>query len=132
MKRLIAVVLTVTLMVTALFCTSAGASPDMSDLIRFIPTEIIVSANKVEVSGYFVNLNEDVTVKNFTDFEIEVYQDGELLVEGSFGEIDAFSIKPLSVQYHSFTFNGAHDLNEGTYSCGDTVYALFTCNYKYV
>lgn len=130
MKRVIAVVLTLTLMVTALFCTSASA--DISDLIRFIPTEIVVSTNKVEVSGYFVNLNADVTVKDFTDFEMEVYQDGELLVEGSFGEIDAFSIKPLSVQYQSFTFNGAHDLNEGTYSCGDAVYAVFTCNYKYV
>ena len=130
MKREIAVVLTLTLMVTALYSTSASA--DISDLIRFIPTEIVVSTNKVEVSGYFVNLNADVTVKDFTDFEMEVYQDGELLVEGSFGEIDAFSIKPLSVQYQSFTFNGAHDLNEGTYSCGDAVYAVFTCNYKYV
>ena len=132
MKRLTAAVLTLALILTALFCTGASASPDMSDLLRFIPTEIIVSADKVEVNGYFVNLNEDVTVKNFTDFEIEVYQDGELLVEGSFGEIDAFSIKPLRVQYQSFTFNGAHDLNEGTYSCGDAVYAAFTCNYKYV
>lgn len=130
MKRVIAVVLTLTLMVTALFCTSASA--DISDLIRFIPTEIVVSTNKVEVSGYFVNLNADVTVKDFTDFEMEVYQDGELLVEGSFGEINAFSIRPLSVQYQSFSFNGAHDLNEGTYSCGDTIYAVFTCNYKYV
>ena len=132
MKRMIAAVLTLALMFTALFCTGANASPDMSDLLRFIPTEIIVSTDKVEVSGYFVNLNADVTVKDFTDFEIAVYQDGELLVEGNFGEIDAFSIKPLSVQYQSFTFDGAHDLNEGTYSCGDTIYAAFTCNYKYV
>ena len=132
MKRMIAAVLTLALMFTALFCTGANASPDMSDLLRFIPTEIIVSTDKVEVSGYFVNLNADVTVKDFTDFEMEVYQDGELLVEGSFGEIDAFSIKPLSVQYQSFTFDGAHELNEGTYSCGDTIYAAFTCNYKYV
>ena len=51
MKRLIAVVLALTLMFTALFCTTAVASPDMSDLIRFIPTEIVVSTNKVEVSG---------------------------------------------------------------------------------
>ena len=132
MKRLIAVVLALTLMFTALFCTGANASPDMSDLLRFIPTEIIVSTDKVEVSGYFVNLNADVTVKDFTDFEIAVYQDGELLVEGNFGEIDAFSMKPLSVQYQSFTFDCAHELNEGTYSCGDTIYAAFTCNYKYV
>lgn len=132
MKRMIAAVLTLALMFTALFCTGANASPDMSDLLRFIPTEIIVSTDKVEVSGYFVNLNADVTVKDFTDFEIAVYQDGELLVEGNFGEIDAFSIKPLSVQYQSFTFDGAHELNEGTYSCGDTIYAAFTCNYKYV
>ena len=132
MKRMIAAVLTLALMFTALFCTGANASPDMSDLLRFTPTEIIVSTDKVEVSGYFVNLNADVTVKDFTDFEMAVYQDGELLVEGSFGEIDAFSMKPLSVQYQSFTFDGAHELNEGTYSCGDTVYAAFTCNYKYV
>ena len=132
MKRMIAAVLTLALMFTALFCTGANASPDISDLLRFIPTEIIVSTDKVEVSGYFVNLNADVTVKDFTDFEMAVYQDGELLVEGSFGEIDAFSIKPLSVQYQSFTFDGAHELNEGTYSCGDTIYAAFTCNYKYV
>lgn len=132
MKRMIAAVLTLALMFTALFCTGANASPDMSDLLRFIPTEIIVSTDKVEVSGYFVNLNADVTVKDFTDFEIAVYQDGELLVEGNFGEIDAFSMKPLSVQYQSFTFDGAHELNEGTYSCGDTIYAAFTCNYKYV
>lgn len=132
MKRMIAAVLTLALMFTALFCTGANASPDISDLLRFIPTEIIVSTDKVEVSGYFVNLNADVTVKDFTDFEIAVYQDGELLVEGNFGEIDAFSIKPLSVQYQSFTFDGAHELNEGTYSCGDTIYAAFTCNYKYV
>lgn len=132
MKRLTAAVLTLALILTALFCTGASASPDMSDLLRFIPTEIIVSADKVEVNGYFVNLNEDVTVKNFTDFEMAVYQDGDLLVEGSFGEINAFSMKPLSVQYQSFAFNGAHDLNEGTYSCGDDIYAAFTCNYKYV
>ena len=132
MKRMIAAVLTLALMFTALFCTGANASPDMSDLLRFIPTEIIVSTDKVEVSGYFVNLNADVTVKDFTDFEMEVYQDGELLVEGSFGEINAFSIRPLSVQYQSFAFNGGHDLNEGPYSCGDTIYAAFTCNYKYV
>ena len=132
MKRMIAAVLTLALMFTALFCTGANASPDMSDLLRFIPTEIIVSTDKVEVSGYFVNLNADVTVKDFTDFEIAVYQDGELLVEGNFGEIDAFSMKPLSVQYQSFTFDGAHELNEGTYRCGDTIYAAFTCNYKYV
>lgn len=129
-KRMIAMILALILMVATLFCTSTRA--DMSDLIRFIPTEIIVSANLVEVKGYFVNLNADVTVKNFTDFEIAVYQDGRLLVESSFGEIDPFSITPLGVQYQSFVFDGSHELMEGTYSCGDTIYAAFTCNYKYV
>lgn len=129
MKRLIALVLTLTLMVTALFCISASA--DMGDLIRFIPTEIVVSTDKVEVKGYFVNLNEDVTVKNFTDFDMEVYLDGDLLVDGSFGDINQFTVKPLGVKYQSFTFNGSHDLNEGTYSCGDKFYAAFTCDYQY-
>lgn len=131
MKKMIAVALTLTLMVSALFCVNVSADPDMSDLIRFIPTEITVSANKVVVVGYFVNLNENYTVKNFKDFDMEVYQDGELLVSGSFGQINEFAVKPLGVQYQSFTFNGSHDLNEGTFSCGDTVYATFTCKYSY-
>lgn len=130
MKRVFAVVLALALMVSALFCT--GASADMGDLIRFIPTEITVSTNKVLVEGYFVNLNDDVTVKNFTNFEMDVYLDGDLLVSGSFGTINEFSVKPMGVKYQSFTFNGEHDLNEGTYTCGDKFYAVFTCDFKYV
>ena len=69
MKRFFAVVLALTLMVASLSCVSAKA--DMGDLIRFLPTEIEVLENKVTVEGYFVNLNKNTTVKNFTDFEMQ-------------------------------------------------------------
>ena len=129
MKRFFAVVLALTLTVASLFCVSAKA--DMGDLIRFLPTQIEVLENKVTVEGYFVNLNKNVTVKNFTDFEMKVYLSGDLLVEGDFGDINQFSIAPLSVKYQSFTFNGSHELNEGTYTCDDDFYASFTCSFKY-
>lgn len=129
MKRFFAVVLALTLTVASLSCVSAKA--DMGDLIRFLPTEIEVLENKVTVEGYFVNLNKNTTVKNFTDFEMQVYLSGDLLVEGDFGDINQFSIPPLSVKYQSFTFNGPHDLNEGTYTCDDDFYASFTCSFKY-
>ena len=86
MKRFFAVVLALTLTVASLFCVSAKA--DMGDLIRFLPTEIEVLENKVTVEGYFVNLNKNTTVKNFTDFEMQVYLSGDLLVEDAFEEMD--------------------------------------------
>ena len=128
MKKLSAAVVTLALLLCLLFCQSASA--DIGDLIRFLPTTITVSTNKVVVEGYFVNLNQDVTVSNFTDFEMNVYLSGDLLVEGSFGTINSFSISPLRTKYQSFTFNGAHDLNNGTYTCNDNFYTAFSCNFK--
>ena len=129
MKRIASALLALTLLVSSLFCFHVKA--DIGDLIRFLPTEIEVLENKVTVKGYFVNLNEDVTVKNFTDFEMMVYLSGDLLVEGDFGDINQFSIKPLGVKYQSFTFNGSHDLNEGSYTCDDEFYTVFSCSFSY-
>ena len=130
MKRFIAVMLALTLMVGSLFCVNAKA--DMGDLLRFVPTHIDVTSNKVSVEGYFVNLNTSTTVKNFTDFEMSVYLAGDLLVEGNFGDITEFSISPLSVRKHTFNFNGSHELTEGSYDCDDEFYAVFSCSFKYV
>lgn len=130
MKRIAAVLLVLTLMATSLFCLTANA--EIGDLIRFLPTEIEVQEDKVVVEGYFVNLNQDITVKNFTDFEMAVYLSGDLLVEGEFGEINEFSIKSMGTKYQSFTFNGPHELNEGIYTCDDSFYVTFACSFLYV
>ena len=130
MKRVAAILLVLTLMLTSLFCLTASA--EIGDLLRFLPTEIDVQENQVIVQGYFVNLNRNITVKDFTEFEIAVYLSGDLLVEGEFGDINAFSIGPMGTKFQSFTFQGPHELNEGTYTCDDSCYAIFACNFLYV
>lgn len=112
-------------------CVAHAAAPSRGDLIRFIPTFITVEPRSVTVEGYFVNLNKDIDVGNFDNFEMSVYLDGELLVEGDFGEINQFMIKPMRTQFQSFTFNGAHDLNEGEYACSDMYYAVVSCDFSY-
>ncbi len=111
---------------------AAAATPDTGDLIKFIPTVVTVKSNAVTVEGYFVNLNENYIVKNFREFEMEVYEDGNLLVSGEFGTINSFSIYPLSMKYQSFTFKGSHDLNNGTYVADDGVYCVVTMRFSSV
>lgn len=130
MKRFTAVVLAMSLIVTALFCVNVKA--DTSDLIRFLPTEIEVNTDEVIVHGYFVNMNKNVTVKNFTEFEMYVYHDGELLVDGDFGTINEFSVRPLGMKYQSFRFTGDHDLPLKDITCDDLYYVSFACSYTTV
>ena len=101
---------------------AAAATPDKGDLIKFIPTKVTVKTNQVVVEGYFVNMNENYIVKNFREFEMDLYKDGELLVSGEFGTINSFSINPLRMKYQSFTFKGSHNLNTGTYVADDGFY----------
>lgn len=130
MKRFAATVLALSLIITALFCVNVKA--DTGDLVRFLPTEIEVQSSKVIVRGYFVNMNQDVSVQNFRNFRMKVYHDGELLVDGDFGDIHEFTIKPLGMKYQSFSFSGSHDLKIGTIDCGDRYYAAFSCKFTTV
>ena len=125
-KRLIAVVL---VLVTITSLTIPTALCDTGDRIRFIPTRIIVKSNSVKVEGYFVNLNTDKSVKNFREFKLYVYKDGDLLISGSFGTLQSFSVAALRTSYHTFTFNGSHNLRNGTYVCGDSYYCEFSCRF---
>ena len=121
-------------LVLALLClcasvTALGDSPSRGDLLHFIPTVITVTANKVTVEGYFVNLNTDVSVSNFRDFEMSVYHGDELIIKGDFGKINDFTIRPLRAQYQSFTFTGSHNLRSGTTVCTDSYYCSFSCTF---
>ena len=108
---------------------SKSSGMNVGDLIRFIPTSIEVSSRKVQVFGYFVNLNSDYAVKNFRNFEMDVYLDGTLLTSGDFGTIHEFKIEPFGIQYQSFTYNGSHDLNTGSYQCDDRCYCVISCTF---
>ena len=65
----------------------AFATPSVGDLIRFCPTEIEVNYSSVLVKGYFVNLNTDYAVRNFRDFQMDVYKSGNKIVSGTFGTL---------------------------------------------
>lgn len=110
----------------------ASADSSVGNLLRFIPATITVESESVTVEGYFINLNADCDVKNFKDFEMTVYKKGDELVSGSFDTINQFTVKSRGVKFQSFTFNGEHDLNVGTYECDDYFYAVFSCNFTTV
>ena len=111
----------------------AFATPSVGDLIRFCPTEIEVNYSSVLVKGYFVNLNTDYAVRNFRDFQMDVYKSGNKIVSGTFGTINEFAIEPGCTLYQTFTFNGTYDnLNTGHYDCNDQYYCAFACNFTSV
>ena len=108
------------------------ATLSYGDLIRYIPISLDVTSTKVTVYGYFVNLNTNVSVGQFRNFDMDIYIDGDFLVGGTFGTIPNFSISPLSTYYQCFTFTGSfYNLNSGSYQCDDTIYCTFACNFSY-
>lgn len=107
----------------------AYAAPSVGDLIRFVPTQIIVSNNEVDVDGYFVNLNKQCDVMDFTNFDMTVYLDGSVLVDGRFGTINSFIVRAQSVYPQSFSFSGTHNLRNGVYACDDHFYASFGASF---
>lgn len=108
----------------------SSASPDVGDLIRFVPTTIDVTNSSVTVYGYFINMNTDRAVMDFKEFEMDVYMKDNLLISGSFGKIHEFTIEPLRMKYQSFTFDKSHDLSPGSYVCNDTCYCYIGCSFS--
>lgn len=106
------------------------ATPSVGQLIRFIPVTIDVTRNEVKVRGYFVNMNESKAVGSFEKVKMNVYRDGKFLVGGNFGTIHDFIIDPLSLDYEGFSFGGSHDLNTGSFACGDSYYCVLECSFS--
>ena len=130
-KRILSVFLVLVLLTSAVLCLNVHAETDDSaDRLRYIPIQLVVTDNAVKVTGYFANLNEDITVTELTDVEMYIYLDDELLLEGSFGTI-VVVLEPLGLARWTLNFKGEHDLNNGTYSCSDFYYASFACSFSY-
>lgn len=108
--------------------SKAGGS-HVGDLIRFIPAYLEVSSNKVTVYGFFINLNSDCAVGGFRNYKMDIYEGSQLLISGTFGTINNFTIEPYGMKYQSFTYNGKHRLNAGTYVCDDRTYSV--CSYNF-
>ena len=86
---------------------------------------------KALVKGFFVNLNRDCVVYDFTDFSMDFYGNEQLLVSGYFGTINSFAMNPQSVNYQTFTFTGYGGLGYGSYTCDSDDYCLISFNFSY-
>ena len=85
------IIVLIMLAMTLGFGTSAFAGQE-GNLIRFIPVNVDVTDRAITVNGYFVNLNQNCDVKNFRNFEMSVYRNGNQIATGSFGTINAFIV----------------------------------------
>ena len=134
-KSMLRRVLALTLvLVLALGVAAPGAfavMPTRGDLLRFIPIAVSVDNSNVMVYGYFTNLNPDCSVSNFRDFELSLFMDNYMIVSGSFGTLDQFTIGPEDVLYHTFVFPGRSGLYPGTYICEDDDFAVISCTFDY-
>lgn len=106
------------------------ANPNTGDLIRFVPTVYEVTSEKTVVRGYFVNMNADYAVADFTNFKMNFYDDGDYIVGGSFGTIDSFTLEPKRLEYDAFAFWENTGLKPGTYVCSDRHYCVVTCDFN--
>lgn len=131
MKRIVALFLVI-VCVCATSTVLAARDAPIGYYIRFLPTLITVSKDYVKVTGYFVNLNDDVEVKNFREFEMTLYQNGKQICKGNFGTINQFTVPPLDMYKQSFTFKGKfNNLKVGTFSCDESYSSAFSCKFSY-
>ncbi|MBR5111703.1 MAG: hypothetical protein IK099_16100 [Clostridia bacterium] len=131
MKKTVALLLALACLCSVSTALCARDAP-IGYYIRFIPTTITVGSDTIKVVGYFVNLNTDVAVKNFKEFEMSVYENNKLVAKGDFGTINQFTVEPLGLWKQSFTFNGKHSMKTGTYACDEKYSCTFSCKFSYV
>jgi hypothetical protein len=131
LPRVLALTLALVLALGVLAPGAFAVMPTRGDLLRFIPVAVSVDNNDVMVYGYFTNLNPDCSVSNFRDFEMSLFMDNYMIVSGSFGTLDKFTIGPEDVLYHTFVFPGRSGLYPGTYICEDYDFAVISCTFDY-
>ena len=131
LPRVLALTLALVLALGVLAPGAFAVMPTRGDLLRFIPVAVSVDNNDVMVYGYFTNLNPDCSVSNFRDFEMSLFMDNYMIVSGSFGTLDKFTIGPEDVLYHTFVFPGRSGLYPGTYICEDDDFAVISCTFDY-
>ncbi|MBR3109444.1 MAG: hypothetical protein IKH30_19990 [Clostridia bacterium] len=130
MKRLVAL-----LLVIACVCATSTAlcyrDAPIGYYLRFVPTMITVGSSYVKVTGYFVNLNDDVEILNITKLKMNIYQNNKKILQGDFGTISQFSIPPLDMYKITLTFKGKNSLKVGTYACDENYSSKFSCSFSY-
>lgn len=131
LPRVLALTLALVLALGVIAPGAFAVMPTRGDLLRFIPVAVSVDNNDVMVYGYFTNLNPDCSVSNFRDFEMSLFMDNYMIVSGSFGTLDKFTIGPEDVLYHTFVFPGRSGLYPGTYICEDDDFAVISCTFDY-
>lgn len=131
LRRVLALTLVLVLALGVVAPGAFAVMPTRGDLLRFIPIAVSVDASNVMVYGYFTNLNPDCSVSNFRDFEMSLFMDNYMIVSGSFGTLDQFTIGPEDVLYHTFVFPGRSGLYPGTYICEDDDFAVISCTFDY-
>ena len=131
LPRILALTLVLVLALGVLAPGALAVMPTRGDLLRFIPVAVSVDNSNVMVYGYFTNLNPDCSVSNFRDFEMSLFMDNYMIVSGSFGTLDKFTIGPEDVLYHTFVFPGRSGLYPGTYICEDDDFAVISCTFDY-
>ena len=131
LPRVLALTLALVLALGVIAPGAFAVMPTRGDLLRFIPVAVSVDNSNVMVYGYFTNLNPDCSVSNFRDFEMSLFMDNYMIVSGSFGTLDKFTIGPEDVLYHTFVFPGRSGLYPGTYICEDDDFAVISCTFDY-
>ena len=109
-------------------CAIPAFAATTADLFRYVPTDIEVTSQHVLVKGYFINMNTRTTISNLTDYEMGVYENGDLLVSASFGTVRV-TVPPQSMVYHEFEYLPDSDLNYGIYSCSEIYNAAINCGF---
>lgn len=109
----------------------ASADPEIGDLIQYIPTQVTIKKDWIKIEGYFINLNENVRVKNFTDYSMKLYYDGDIVTSADFGDLEQFYVSPLSAKKYTFTITGEHDWKTGKYVCDGLWYTTRSFSYTY-
>ena len=110
----------------------AFAAPQRADLLRYIPTEIVVTSDTVSVHGYFINMNESTAIMDLEDFEMDVYDGEDLIISGAFGTLNSFTVLPQGMVYQEFLWDNDGSYNVGDYTCSDSTYALIGCTFSYM
>lgn len=129
MKKLTAL----TLICITLFALTvpASAATLKDDGFMYVPTTITVSGSTMKVEGYFINYNS-FPIGNLDDFTLYIYQDGDFVIEASFGDLQYFKMNGGTRYYYTFTITNVSGLNRGTYNCyACDIEADFDCTYTY-
>ena len=109
-------------------CAVSAFAATTADLFRYVPTDIEVTAQHVLVKGYFINMNTKTTISNLTNYEMELYEDGDLLASAAFGSVSV-TVPPQGMVYYEFEYEPDSNLNTGVYSCDENYHAALNCNF---